>query len=211
LDTSKNTENAVSSPQKHPKLAISSPQNATILVYLEPLGINDHVITNQSFCVTGSWLDDKFQPYPSDKWEKITLDRGQVQPLSRNHWEWIKNDTAEFGGQYLLGTDKINPQLFCVASSSNLIKDFIDGSRTVTPYGIEELIDKCFSVKLLGEWVDWLRSPPIEDKEYLPSRGDITFYIKKIMDRLDSFDSGEPVDLPEVNRNFPARAKRSRN
>jgi hypothetical protein len=211
VDTPKNSTLGVSSPQKAQNLGVSSPQDSTILIYFEPSGINDHVMMSQSFSITGRWIDDKFEAYSPDKWQRISIDRGQVQLLSQEHWTWIKNDTTEFGGQYLLGTDKVNPQLFCVASSRNLIRDFIDGSRTVTPYGIEELIDKCFNVNLLTEWSDWLRNPPEKDKDNLPSRGDITHYIKQIMDRLDRFDSGEPVDLPEINRKYPTKTKRSRN
>lgn len=129
--------------------------------------------------------------------ESYEFNRFSVRPgvnmISRVNWEFLCNDTASYGGRYLI--EKGN--LFLIADGRNLVKDFLKGVQFINPFTIEALIDRAFNVNLLDEWFVYV-TDHLSEPNYLE-------YSKQLDKRINALKNGIPVRTYNMDWSFPGQ------
>jgi hypothetical protein len=162
--------------------AVTVKKDPTILYLYQPKGVDARAVGKKSFIVKSD----------QGKIGKITLQRG-VNKLDRVGWELIVKTQQ---GKDLL-TDE---QLFLVAESTNLIKDFVAGQRTVNgDVTTEKLINNCFNEELVNGWHSYIKTQDLTVGSKLAK---LAIQLADRLAKKDSFKT-PPASIEPLN---PSRA-----
>jgi hypothetical protein len=154
-------------------------KDPTILYYYQPSGIDDRVLHTLAIVAKVNGV-----------YEKIVLKRA-LNPMTRVRWEALIQSPQV---KKLLETQ----QLFHVADSPNLIKDYIPNMGVTGAISIEALLDRCAPGMLLP-WSIWIKN---QEMTTANRYGD---YLAKINQRLESQTNWLPPQ-PSNRPMNPAKA-----
>lgn len=159
-----------------PQVAVKDP---TILYYYQPTMPYDRTAHSLVLLVK-----------IKGKIKRVNIQRA-LNPMPREEWEAL-DQSAEF--HKLLKSD----QLFHVADSPNLVRDFIPNQSSLGMIKIEQLLDRC-NPNMLEDWAIWIKNQDATNENKYAE------YLRQINQRMESRTNFLPPEASNKPIN-PAKA-----